>query len=46
MDLINHGLLWGAGPINDPEIRWLRDKLYPVVKGEFATSEDPRLDTW
>ena len=38
---IYHALLWGAGRTNDPEIRWLRDKLLPIVKREFADRRDP-----
>jgi LysR family transcriptional regulator, mexEF-oprN operon transcriptional activator len=38
---INHALLWGAGRTNDPEIRWLRDKLRPIVKREFADLREP-----
>ena len=31
-----HAMLWSAGRSNDPEIRWLRDRLAPIVKSEFA----------
>ena len=31
-----HAMLWSAGRSHDPEIRWLRDRLAPIVKSEFA----------
>jgi DNA-binding transcriptional LysR family regulator len=31
-----HAVLWSAGRSNDPEIRWLRNRLGPIVKSKFA----------
>ena len=32
-----HSMLWSAARSNDPEIRWLRDRLSPIVKSQFAS---------
>jgi LysR family transcriptional activator of mexEF-oprN operon len=39
-----HAMLWSASRSNDPEIRWLRDRLAPIVKSKFSRgSEDARI---
>jgi DNA-binding transcriptional LysR family regulator len=35
---IPHVLLWSAARTNDPEVKWLRDKLLPIARDEFALS--------
>lgn len=37
-----HAMLWSAVRSNDPEIRWLRTRLAPIVKSKFAVPLEPR----
>lgn len=39
-----HAVLWGAGRANDPEIAWLRHRLAPILKREFADLGDRAQD--
>jgi hypothetical protein len=36
IDPLPHAMLWSAARGNDPEIAWLRSRLRPIVRSNFA----------